>query len=419
MGGESDAPPQAVTLVSAEGHLFEVPCIAVWRSPVIRGMVEDSGPGEPIPLPKATTRALSVFVALCKDQEQTLDALIPANLMANVLCEVMWVARLLEMGSVISRPVALFFEREIDEASLLHLVPLEIMLSVLEHGAKFCSPCTLSRLIDFVMKTPESRAHAPSIVCTLVPHLGDRNEKVRRAAVEALQAIPTLEAQLPLLTHKDFRIRMAAVKALGEMPQTAENVQGIARLVGSDAFEIREAVANALGVASPQGDPSCMEALGRLLADHVREVREAAANALRRVALKGDPSTISAVLASVTTKDWPVQCVALRVLVDIAPDNKKLLTDIAEQLQSGNATLAKISAAKVLQGLSGKKSEGSPSDDDGEYCARIRGGSSSTREPSGSSSGTSGAEGDSNPSRGCVVKQRARWSSEESDVEEY
>lgn len=189
-------------------------------------------------------------------------------------------------------------------------------------------------------------------VPVMVMHLGDRDEQVRHAAIQALLTIPAVDARSRLLAHRTFAVRAAAVAALGHLPKSAENIHAVARLIRSASFEMREAVAKALAEVSVKGDTLAVSALGCLMKDPIREVREAAAASMRRVALPDDPSAVAVVLSCITHDAWPVQSSALQVLADIAPGSPDLLADIAHQVGGGNATLAKITAARVLQAMS-------------------------------------------------------------------
>jgi len=170
--------------------------------------------------------------------------------------------------------------------------------------------------------------------------------------LDALQGLPSPEGHIVLLSHKDFVVRAKAAAALSLFPKSPKHFRAVAGLVDSDSFQIRETAAQALVSVSQRGDQLAVEALGRLLTDKVREVRQAAAAGLRRVALPGDPSAISVAMACVTQGEWPVQCSALRVLMDLAPGDRALLTDVAEQLKTdSSATLAKNSADRLLQDM--------------------------------------------------------------------
>jgi len=402
-GQNQEPPPENLRIRSAEGHIFEVPALTLWRSSLIRSLVDDSGPHEEIPLPSVTTRAFGIFLAVAADPKQDLGPLLPSDFEFEVLSEVVWVARLLELRTVLCRPLAQLMETDAD--LVLYSLPLDMRLSILEFlgdGKHVCSPRVLRQLQEKTLVAGMDPSYFPSIVQVATLYLGHSVDHIQRTALAALQAIPTLDAQLVLLTHKEFCVRMTAIAALAQLPQSSEQVQRVVRLVESGCFQIREVAAMALAKLSPPSDQLALEALGKLLADPVREVREAATSGFRQVARPDDPTAIAIVLACVAHSEWPVQCVGLGVLPDIVSD-PTLVTNIAEQVRTSGATFAKIAATKLLQAVATSTSRACHDSDE----------STLVNEDEDESF----SEDDSSPQwrRPLPPQQQRRWHSEASD----
>jgi len=219
---------------------------------------------------------------------------------------------------------------------------------LLEKSGLACSPGCLCQLLRKLVDDRAGPAHFSSIVKAVTPLLGHRSHQVRQAAVAILQDMPVLDSQLVLLTHKDCGTRMAAVRRLAELQMNPEQVQRVAGLTEHKSFSVRETAAMALASVTPCNGASALEALGKLLEDPVREVREAAASNFPKAASPDDPLAISVLMSRITHPEWPVQCVALRVLPEIITDSA-LVTSIAEEIRTCGATLAKITATKLLK----------------------------------------------------------------------
>jgi len=353
------APREVVLSIrSAEGDVFQASAAALWGSALVQGLVADSGPDEEIPLPNTTTRALRIVLALSEDPDQDFGMVLQEHVALDVIGEVVWAARLLGLERDLSRSLTRFLDVASDASSLLNSIPLEIRIFMLQESASVCSTRTICQILQRLCDAWTDPAQFPAIVQITIPYLGHRCHEVRVGAQRALQAMPASEAQLVLLTHKDFQLRMSAVQAFARLPQRAETVQSLTRLLGSRSFQVREAVAMALAQASPRGDATALGALGKLLADGAREVRAAAADGFRRVALPDDPEAISIAMVCITEGDGPVQTTGLRVLADIAPSQQGMVRDLAEHLRSDGATMEKLSAARLLQVMSAHPTTG-------------------------------------------------------------
>ncbi|CAE8678560.1 unnamed protein product [Polarella glacialis] len=304
-----EAPDRLFRLRSAAGDCFEVHASVLWSSSsVIRGALEEDETEEEIPLPNVSTRALRV-----------------AEL--ETISEVLWLAKLLEIESALCEPLAMLLQDLSPGSQDLCSIRPERLLFLMQHGSKDMSPDLLCLLMKTTAHTSGSDL-VRLLATTLVPFLGHGSEKVRDVTLATLQQIPALEAQVALLTHKEFGVRMWAVRAVAPLSRP-EAVRAVAQLASNPAFQVREAAALSLATA-PRGDLSVVQALA-LLEDPAREVREAAVSSLPQVvALPDQPAAVAALVLAASQGAWPVQCAALRALACIVQD-QTLVAEVAQK----------------------------------------------------------------------------------------
>lgn len=353
-------------LCSADGHIFEADAVVLFGgSSVVRGLVEDNGCDEAIPLPGVGSQSLQVFLGVC--QYSALRGLGASRVVAFFVSglettwgadkaafgAVMWTVKLLEMGRTLCASLAELVEDHEPGDFFDHCLYTHLLM-LIEDGAYGFSPLRLAKLIAFVASGDVSD-FKPRAVASFALHLGHVDGDVRRAAVDGLQSLATPDAFLLLCQHKDYRIRAQATRSFPRSdPETAAM---LVKLTKDPAFPIRESAALALKTVALAGDPIAVEALVCLLGDAVREVREAAVISLRFVAVPDDEATVTLVMARVAHADWPVQCAALRALADVAPGCEACVRELAERMRGGKATVAKGLATRLLAKLDGKSLE--------------------------------------------------------------
>jgi len=160
--------------------------------------------------------------------------------------------------------------------------------AVAQRVAKRAVERYLSREIPEKFTLPPLQALGRHVVPLLVQALQDENERVRKAACEALgaigdpQAIPHLAQALQ---DEAWEVRKAAFEALGAIgdPQA---IPHLAQALQDEDWLVRKAACEALGAI---GDPQAIPHLAQALQDEHRLVRAAACEALGAI---GDPQAI-------------------------------------------------------------------------------------------------------------------------------
>ncbi|MBN2584620.1 MAG: HEAT repeat domain-containing protein [Planctomycetes bacterium] len=112
----------------------------------------------------------------------------------------------------------------------------------------------------------------------LVKLLGDPSLTVQREVVATAEKIGETGVLEQALKIPRWRIRKAAVEALGRM-KSVRSLGALAALTGDDSYNVRQALAVALG---DMGSPTAASTLVELLSDSAASVREAAAESFER-----------------------------------------------------------------------------------------------------------------------------------------
>lgn len=344
---------QVCKLCSSEGDVFEIDVSLLCRhSALAHDLIEDQM-DEEIPLPEVKTETLRLLVEFCKCSRHPgilrAQAKLPCNLALGVSCELLWAAKLLNMRELqisVVRMVSQQVEDGQHGEPPFHSLPIGLLHSIAFHGAKCFSQETLCKLISSVAQraTPE---HIQSAVEAIVTHLDHNLQEVVIAAVASLQRIGTECAQLALLTHQKYLVRLQALPLLSSA--SGRTLDVIFQDLQNPCWLFRVTAVQALGRVSQKGDAKVLHELVQKLKDPVREVRNAAVSALRTTVTSDDPETVNGIMDLICHGEWPVQCAALHALLIAAPGNLELLKAAVEQLGTTPATVMKHTATRILR----------------------------------------------------------------------
>lgn len=352
--------PKLCKLCSAEGDIFEVQASLLCRhSTLACDLLEDQEDDE-IPLPEVGSESLRLLVDFCKSNRHPgilrSQGNLPCDLSLGMSCELMWAAKLLNMKEL-QASVGMTVSQQVEQGNFgsppFHSIPIGLLHTVALYSARCVSHECLCNLISSVGQRATSE-HNQSAVEAIAPHLDHKFPLVVSAAVTALQEIGTEHAQLALLTHPKYTLRLQALPTWSQANCKTLNVilDVIFKELQNPCWLFRVTAIQALGRVSQKGDVKATSELVQKLADPVREVRDAAVSALQLTADSDDPETISALTNLVSVSEWPVQCAALRALSIVAPGNPKLVESVAERLEDGGetgATVMKHTASRILR----------------------------------------------------------------------
>jgi len=371
-----------VRLRSARGDVFAAPVSLLWQSSVVRGLIEDGGSNEEIPLPMASSAAIGFILHCCCQEQQgqqqkhgqrqqqpyghssnSWTRPLWQSLEPNLLSEVLWAARLLDLQQVLVHPLASLINA--GDGWLWTVLSQEMLLLLLRCVTDLVEPFRIRQLLELASKEEDVRVHPLLWVPPVVNLLGHPNPSVSEAASDFLLCLPIAEPRVMMLQHKSFQVRVRAIRALAQLPHDSKNLQAVAQLSKGGSFLTREKVAEALAqvVLAQRASMSladhrfAVETLAGMLGDRVREVRQAAAEALEQVAWEDDPVVIAAVTTYTLDKNWPVQAVALRVLERVMRSDRQLVEELANKVHEQESTMAKIYAERILRRLHGHTTE--------------------------------------------------------------
>lgn len=340
-------------LSSAEGDIFEVEAPLLCRHSTLVGDLIEDHDDEEIPLPGVKSETLRLLVEFCKSNRHPgilrSQANLPCDLPLRMLCELLWAAKLLNMKQLrasVSKIVSQQVESGDHGQPPFDVIPTGLLHDMLHHGAKFFSQELLCNVISSVAQrtAPE---HEQLDVEALLPYLGHKHHEVVNATVTSLQQIGAECAQLALLTHQKYIIRLKALPILSKPSDRI--LDAVFQELQNPCWLYRVTAVHALGRIAPKGDVNATAKLLQKLKDPVREVRDAAVNALHTTVIPDDPDTIDGIMELVSHCEWPVQCAALRALSFAAPGNPKLVESLAEKLEKGSATVVKHTASRILK----------------------------------------------------------------------
>lgn len=177
--------------------------------------------------------------------------------------------------------------------------------------------------------------------------LGDKDAAGKKAADTLLpglrEAVPGLAT---VLTHKEVRVRLAALYALETLEAEAAPAAPalVKALDDGDPF-VRWGAARALGKMGPHGGASAVIGLTRKLDDDNGDVRLTAVAALARYGpvAKGAVPALGKV-ASGTETETEVRLLAIQALVEVGTDAQPAIPDLITALSASDAPVRRATA---------------------------------------------------------------------------
>jgi len=171
----------------------------------------------------------------------------------------------------------------------------------------------------------------------LIAQLGDKNWRVRRAAIDALGKIGDPQAVQPLikaLSDRDLRVRQSAANALGEIgnPQA---VEALIKALEDENWFVRQSAIKALGKTD---DPQAIQSLIKALIDRDSRVRVSAARTLGEI---GDPQAVQPLIKALSDRDLRVRQSAADALGETG---RPAIQPLIKALEDENSSLRLWSA---------------------------------------------------------------------------
>lgn len=188
---------------------------------------------------------------------------------------------------------------------------------------------------------------------SLVAGVADRDVRVRRAAIEALEvlgpdAAPAAPALVRVLADPDVFVRWAAARTLGKMAPApaALAVPGLEERLRDLDLDVRLAAAAALKQYGPAAQPA-LPGLMEAVQQRDPAVRLAALEALAGIGISAQPA-IPAIAAALQTPDARVRRAAAQLLGRFGPLALTVRDSLRPALQDGDAEVRQAASDALL-----------------------------------------------------------------------